>query len=270
MVPAARRRQYGALSRLGDPPVDDLDLIIDLHADGPRQGPGGADETRLALTLAGLPGRTDLRIADVGCGTGASTLVLAEALDATIVAVDFVPEFLARLADAAASHGVADRVTPLRASMRALPLPAASCDVIWSEGAIYNMGFEAGVAAWRQFLKPQGVLAVTELTWLTAERPAALQAHWAREYPEVDTAAGKMAVLERHGFSPVGYFPLPAHCWLDNYYRPMQQRFDGYLDRHGHSDAARALVQAERSEIALYERYRDYVGYGFYVARKVA
>jgi hypothetical protein len=140
---------------------------------------------------------------------------------------------------------------------------------MWSEGAIYNMGFAAGVEAWRNYLKPNGILAVSELTWLTDQRPEELQKHWEMEYPEVDTASGKMVVLERLGFSPIGYFPLSEYCWLDNYYRPMQQRFSGYLDRHKNSVAAREIVAAEEGEISLYERHKAFVSYGYYIARKV-
>lgn len=249
--------------------MDDLELLIDLHRDTPRQGPGGDDQTRLAVTLSGLRGRTGLAIADIGCGAGASTLVLARELDARITAVDLVPEFLARLDEAARAAGVSDRVTTLAAAMEALPFASGSLDAIWSEGAVYAMGFAAGVRAWRRCLKAGGVLAVSELTWLTAERPEALQSHWQREYPEVDGAAAKLAVLERLGFSPVGYFVLPAHCWLDNYYRPLQQRLAAFLDRHDHSAAARAVVAAEEREIALYERNSAFVGYGYYIARLV-
>ncbi|MGD2033376.1 MAG: class I SAM-dependent methyltransferase [Gammaproteobacteria bacterium] len=248
--------------------MDDLLLLIDLHKDGARQGPGGDDETSLAVSLSGLRGATNLKIADIGCGTGASTLVLARELDAHITAVDFCPEFLTKLEDVAARAGVADRITTLSASMEALPFAEAAYDAIWSEGAIYNMGFAAGVQAWRNYLKPNGILAVSELTWLTDQRPEELQNHWEREYPEVDTASGKMAVLERLGFSPIGYFPLSEYCWLDNYYRPMQQRFSGYLDRHKDSEAAREIVAAEENEISLYERHRAFVSYGYYIARK--
>lgn len=248
--------------------MDDLRLLLDLHRGGARQGPGGDDETRLAIALSGLAEKPNLRIADIGCGTGASTLVLAAELDAHITAVDFLDEFLAELDDAAERAGVADRVTTLSASMDALPFGEDEYDAIWSEGAIYNVGFAAGLEAWRRYLKPDGVIAVSELTWLTDERPEALQAHWDREYPEVDTASAKIAVLERLGFTPIGYFPLPDRCWLDKYYRPLQQRFGAFLERHGNSEAASAIVAAEEAEIALYEQYRDYVSYGFYVGRK--
>jgi SAM-dependent methyltransferase len=217
-----------------------------------------------------LKRKSDLKIADIGCGTGASTLVLARELDAHITAVDFLPEFLVRLEDAAGRARVSDRITTLLASMEALPFAESAYDAIWSEGAIYSMGFAAGIKAWRRYLKPGGVLAVSELTWLTNQRPAELQAHWEQEYAEVDTASGKIAVLERLGFSPIGYFPLPEYCWLDNYYRPMQQRFPGYLDRHEGSAGARAIVADEEKEISLYERHKAFVSYGYYIAQKVS
>jgi SAM-dependent methyltransferase len=248
--------------------MDDLQLLVELHKDAARQGPGGDDETRLAITISGLRGMHNLRIADIGCGTGASTLILAQDLDAHIIAVDFLPEFLESLERAAAKARVARQITTLAQSMDALPFQEGDLDAIWSEGAIYNMGFEAGIIAWRPYLKPGGILAVSELTWLTADRPADLQAHWDVEYSEVDTASAKLMLLEKHGFSPMGYFALPQHCWLDNYYRPMQQRFSRFLEAHGHSDAAKAIVGAEEAEIALYERHSKFVSYGYYIAKK--
>jgi len=247
--------------------MTDLDLLIDLHRDGPRQGPGGEAETRLAVALSGLEGAAGLRIADVGCGTGAATLTLARTLDAHVTAVDLLPAFLAALENAARAAGLSDRIATLEASMDALPFAPGGFDAIWSEGAVYTMGFAAGVTAWRPFLKPRGVLAVSELTWLTDARPAELQAHWDREYPEVATASAKIAVLERAGYTPVGYFPLPERCWIDNYYNPLRRRLPAFLARHD-SAAARALADAEAREIALYERYAAFVGYGYYIARR--
>lgn len=247
--------------------MDDLALLIDLHIRADRQGPGDAAETRLAIDLSGLLKRRGLKIADIGCGTGASTIILAADLDAEIIAVDFLPDFLDVLRRRVARAGLAERVTTLTASMDSLPFEAESLDAIWSEGAIYNIGFEKGVRQWRQFLKPGGILAVSELTWLTPNRPAELEAHWCEQYPEVGTASSKLAVLERNGFVPIGYFVLPERCWLENYYGPLKQRFPEFLARHGSSDAAAAVVAEEEAEITLYERFRAFVSYGFYIAR---
>jgi SAM-dependent methyltransferase len=245
-----------------------LELLVDLHLVGHRQGPGSDEATRRAIALSGLDHGTGLRIADLGCGTGASTLVLAQELDADITAVDLFPAFLGLLADAAAEHGLADRVTTVTASIDELDFDDQSLDAIWSEGAVYNIGFAHGVSAWRRFLRPGGVLAVSELTWLTHDRPAELTDHWASEYPEAATASAKIAILEAAGYVPIGYFPLSQECWLDHYYRPLQARFDAFLDRHGRSPAALEIVAAEQHEIDLYERFSDYVSYGFYIARR--
>ncbi len=249
--------------------MDDLELLLDLHLGSVRQGPGGDQETALAIRLAGLEGGKGLKIADIGCGNGASSLMLARTLDAHVTAVDFLAPFLAELEAASAEAGLSDRITTQEASMDALPFEDEQFDVIWAEGAIYNMGFRVGVEAWRRFLKPGGVLAVSELTWLTAERPGELQAHWDGEYPEVDVASAKIEVLEQAGYGPIGYFTLPERCWLENYYRPMQARFNAFLERHGHRDTAKAIVDAEQREIELYERFKAFVSYGFYIARKV-
>ena len=249
--------------------MDDYQLLIDLHKSGQRQGPGGDADTELALGLTDLDRAAPLKIADIGCGTGASTLCLARLLNAQITAVDFLQDFLDVLEERATDAGLADRISTLCCSMDELPFEDDQFDVLWSEGAIYNIGFQKGVAAWRRYLKPGGVLVASEITWLTASRPAELQSHWDAEYPEIDVASAKIQVLEQHGYSPIGYFVLPESSWLDEYYHPMQARFDDFLRRHGNSDDARAIIDAEQVEIDLYEKHRDHISYGVYVARKL-
>ena len=248
--------------------MENLDLIIDLHKRAERQAPGGTDETKRAVELARLDPQSPLKIADIGCGTGASTLLLARLLNARITAVDFLPDFLEVLEENARDAGLADRIKTLPCSMDALPFDNEEYDVIWSEGAVYNMGFEYGIKAWRRFLKPGGVLVVSEITWTTHCRPAELEAHWNNAYPEIDTASAKLQILEESGYSPMGYFVLPEQCWLENYYHPIQKSFAGFLARNGNSEQARAVVEAEKEEIALYEKFRAYYSYGMYVARK--
>lgn len=248
--------------------MDDVSLLIELHKANHHLGPGSESTTLRALELSGLMERSGLQVADLGCGTGASALVLAEKLDGHITAIDLFPEFLHELSRRAEARGVTARLTTMEASLDALKFELGSLDAIWSEGAIYNLGFEAGLTAWRPFLKVGGVLALTEITWLTFERPGKLQNHWEREYPEIDLASAKLAKLERNGFTPIGYFPLPESCWLQNYYAPLRARFPEFLKQHGDSEAARACVAAEEREMELYDRYKAHVGYGFYIARK--
>ncbi len=251
--------------------MNDFHLLIDLHRDAPRLGPGSDSETELALRLCGLDFAAPLRIADIGCGTGASTLLLARLLpNAHITAVDLFPEFLDTLASRAHNAHLTDRITPLAASMDELPLPTGTFDVLWSEGAIYSIGFDKGIAAWRPLLRPGGLLVLTEITWTTHTRPPELQQHWEKEYPGIATASTKLHQLESNGYSPLAYHSLPESCWLDEYYHPLQARLPAFLNRHAHSPEARAIAEAEQREITLYETHRAHYSYGLYIARKTS
>lgn len=101
--------------------MDDFQLLIDLHKDQLRQGPGSDSSTDLALALGGVDSEAPLKVADIGCGTGASTLRLAQQLNAQIAAVDFLPEFLDKLEARAKQLGVSDKITTLCNAMENLP-----------------------------------------------------------------------------------------------------------------------------------------------------
>lgn len=247
-----------------------LQMLIDLHKNNHRQGPGGDEQTLLAAQLAGLDASRPLKIADIGCGTGAASILLAEHLHAHITAVDFLPEFLDELNTRAKAHGVDEKITTVNAPMDALDFPSDFFDVIWSEGAVYNIGFERGISYWKQFLKPCGKLVLSEITWLTESRPEDLQSYWDAEYPEAGTASQNMSILEQHGYRPHAYFFLNPHCWTENYYRPLQDRFEAFLIQHNHSQQAREIVEAEKFEINQYEKYSEYYSYGVYIAQKIS
>jgi hypothetical protein len=62
---------------------------------------------------------------------------------------------------------------------------------------------------------------------------------------------------------------LPEHCWINNYYQPIQNSFSEFLARHANSEDAKTIVEAEKKEIALYEKYKNYFSYGVYIAKKL-
>jgi len=244
-------------------------LMVDLHRDGARQGPGSDEETLRALELTRLDRAAQLRVADMGCGTGASTLELAKRLpNARIIAVDLFPDFLSVLSERAQAEGCSGQIETRAESMDALSFAAESLDLIWSEGAIYNMGFSAGIEAWKPFLRPGGVIAVSEITWLSPDPPEEIRRYWDAEYPEIATASRKIAILERAGYDLLGYLVLPPGNWTDNYYEPTEKRIPAFLERHAGRPEAAEVAAMERQEAELYKRYQEWFSYGFYIARK--
>ncbi|MDR2496978.1 MAG: methyltransferase domain-containing protein [Tannerellaceae bacterium] len=253
--------------------MDDFTHIIDFYKNLDRLGPGGEAETLRAWNIIKPATDAPTAIADIGCGTGAQTEILArQAGAAQIIAVDFIVEFLESARARFAKAGLS--VQTLNANMDSLPFAAESLDIIWSEGAAYNMGFEKAALYWNRFLKPGGFIALTELSWLSDISPEALperlRSYWQNNYPDIETISGNIARLERGGYEIVSHFSLPGHCWTENYYQPVQAEFAPFLARRNYSAEAEALVAETREEIALYNAYGDIYGYEFYVARKVA
>ena len=66
---------------------DPFDLLVDLHIDGERQGPGSDEATRRAIALAGLGGPSGVAMADIGCGISRSPLVLIPVVTTTAIEV---------------------------------------------------------------------------------------------------------------------------------------------------------------------------------------
>lgn len=249
--------------------MTEIQLLVDFHSDAKRQGPGSDTDTIQALELLHLSLDKKLKILDIGCGTGAQTMVLAKRLNAEIVAVDLFPEFLSQLNTQAQELGLEKKITTLEESMENLSFESGCFDLIWSEGAIYNIGFEEGIKNWQKFLKIGGYIALSEITYTTNQRPKELEEHWQNEYPQIDTASKKIQILEENGFSPVGYFYLPESSWMENYYLPIEDRLNTFLEKHNHSKMAKEIVEQVRNEIALYRKYKSYYSYGFYLAKKV-
>ena len=108
---------YYCVYQTGIKKMDNYQLMIDLHIDANRQGPGGDAEVEKVLSLAMVDRTEPLRIADIGCGTGASTLLLARLLEAKITAVDFLPAFLEVLEGRAENFGLSEKITTLCCSM---------------------------------------------------------------------------------------------------------------------------------------------------------
>ena len=247
--------------------MDLLDLMIDFLKDALRQGPGSDQETKRALMF--IDNLSDnSKIIDIGCGTGAQTMTLAENTSGKIVAIDMLPVFLEKLNEKILDKKLENRVTTECRSMLELPYPDNAFDLIWAEGSIYNIGFIKGLQDWKRILKAGGYIAVSEISWLTDTRPQEVEKYWTQNYAEIDTISNKIAVIEANGYTPVAHFVLPESCWIENYYQPILDRSEDFLKKYDYAEDLKQFIEAGRIEADIYKRFKEYYSYVFYIAKK--
>ena len=213
MINAPSTRVCGVSQR--QPGERSMDVFYEIHSDLPREGPGRDEDTARALRLA-LPHLPEApRILDIGCGPGMQTAVLAQQTRGSIVALDRHPPFLEQLTARAAQAGIQDRIQTVEGTMTDMPFEPATFDLIWAEGAIYVMGYEAGLHAWRPLLKPGGCMAVTELTWLVDDPRPEPHTFWREAYPNMRGLKDNQRMIAEAGYRELGHFQLPPRGLVD-------------------------------------------------------
>ena len=201
--------------------------------------------TRKAFRI--LPPLVKPRILDIGCGTGVSTLELAQLSEGTIVGVDIEKSALNQLVSRANEHGLSDRIKVVHTSMLDMDFPPNYFDIIWSEGSIKNIGFKRGLNEWRDFLVLEGFLVV---------------------HDEITDLLRKIELIGACGYTILEQFELPPDIWWRKYYAPLQKQIET-ARAQGFSDEklTREMKEAEL-EIKEFDRKSDRFGSVFFILKK--
>lgn len=245
----------------------DLNIIYEYFASTERQGPGNSQETLKALSF--IDGLTEnSKIADIGCGTGGQTMTLGTHTSCEIIGIDIWEDFIQKFNQKSKDLNLQHKVKGIVGDMEHLPFHEEELDLIWSEGSIYNIGFERGLAEWRKFLKPGGYIAITENTWFREEQPQEIKNFWEEAYPQIDTIPTKVAQMQKAGYLPVATYMLPETIWTD-YYKMQAANGESFLKKYKGNKTVEEFIASQRYEAELYDRYKAYYGYMFYIGKKL-
>jgi SAM-dependent methyltransferase len=183
------------------------------------------------------------------------------------VAVDAHGPFVAELEHRARAAGLGDHVEARVGDMARLDPALGVFDLVWSEGAIFVVGFDAGLREWRRLVAPGGHVAVTEAAWLTPHPPEECAEFWRQEYPAIRDVAANLAAADACGYDDVGHFALPKSSWWVDYYEPLERNIAGFRQRHAGETDALAFADRTQREIDVWRAYADCYGYVFFVLR---
>jgi SAM-dependent methyltransferase len=241
------------------------DNPIDLLFGGMEKlGPGSNVHTLHVLRL--LPTQPLHVIVDAGCGTGRQTRVLAQALGTLIHAVDAYAPFLRDLTRRAEAAGIAHLIQTHCMDMQDIPGVFHHIDLLWSEGAAYNIGFANALTLWASAINPGGFVVVSELSWLRDQVPDGVREFFLSGYPDMQPLQQNLALAANTGYRVLTTYTLPQETWVEGYYDVLEPRAKALVD---HPDASvRDFAVETIKEIEIFRRSEDSYGYVFYVLQR--
>ena len=243
------------------------ELFFEVYEPLPRQGPGNRACAEKALGLCrDLPGWP--AVLDLGCGAGGQTIHLAELTHGSIVAIDSHAPSIERLRQTVAERGLGKGVRPVVGDMVQPGMPSGSFDLIWSEGALYNLGIENALRICHGLLRPGGYLAFTDAVWRKEEPPPEVKASFDLDYPTMGRVPDVLAAIGKTGYSLVDHFTLPDEAWWDDFYTPMERRIEELRGKYGGDAEALGVLDQLAQEPEMHRRYSDYYAYEFFVVRR--
>ena len=241
-----------------------MNIFYEIHKDIPREGPGDNESTRKAFSmLTDLPKRVN--ILDIGCGPGMQTIELAKLIDGQIIALDAHEPFLKDLNSAAVKAGVSGKIETVIGTMFSLNYKEESFDLIWSEGAIFIIGFKEGLDYWKRYVKKGGYVVVSELSWISDNPPEEAVQFWHKDYPAMKSREENIKVIKDLGYKLIDDFVIPDSAWMDNYYLPVEKRVSMLKEIYKDDEEAQSQLEGNLLEIDMFRKYSEYYGYVFYI-----
>jgi cyclopropane fatty-acyl-phospholipid synthase-like methyltransferase len=243
-----------------------IEALISLHSGLKRQGPGDPVFSEFVINqLPELP--QNPRIADMGSGAGAGALILARKFHSRVKAVDFSGVFLDQMMCRAAQEGLQNLIEPIKCDMGKLDWEPASIDLIWSEGAAYNISFEGALKTWRPLLAANGVAMISEMNYFSKRVPDIVAKYMKNVYPDIRNESDNTELINASGFRLVAAHRLPSKAWWDNYYDPLRERMAEYMDTDDR--VMQAVIKETEEEMDFFKEYQDIYGYTYYISTAV-
>ena len=173
---------------------------------------------------------------------------LAKLSDGEVTGIDIdqscIDEFNRKIKE----ENLAGRVKAIKLSLFEMKFPDETFDIVWSEGVIRPIGFEASLKAWRRLLKPDGYLVI----------------HY-----QVSRVADALSRIPQHGYKLADTLSLPEDAWWTEFYKPIEEKMDTLLHKYRNNSEALKLLDQYKTEMDMVKKNPSNFSCAFYIMRKI-
>ena len=201
--------------------------------------------TRRAFRM--LPKLDKPRILDIGCGSGVPTMELARLGQGEVIGIDIDQPALAKLNRKIKEAGFSDQVQAVNCSILDMSFPDESFDIIWSEGAIFAIGFERGIREWKHLLKANGFMVI---------------------HDEKGNVQEKLEQIFKCGYRLLGHFILSEDTWRTEYFAPLEKLVAKYQTSYTDDPQKLEELSQARRELEMFKSHPERNSSVYFVIQK--
>ena len=195
-----------------------------------------------------LPKIKNPHILDVGCGSGIPTIEIAKLSKGHVTGIDIDENSLRILKRKIKDYGLKNQITVIRKSINNMDFQKESFDIIWSEGAVFVIGFENSIKNWRFYLKPKGFLVL---------------------HDEMRDKSKKLELIEKYGYKLIIQFDLSFETWWNEYFTPLEQLVKSYKKKYPNDSELNRELEKDQSEIDMCKSNPERASSFYVIIKKV-
>ena len=235
---------------------------------------GGLKATQELAELCHL--NKDISVLDVGCGSGATTLYLAETYTCEVIGADIREEMVARSKERAQKN-IIKNATFQVGDAENLPFDNNSFDVVISESVTaFVHSKERALVEYSRVARPGGYIGLNETTWISPP-PENLVTYLSRTMGvQPESPEHWEALLNNTGLHDIVVKPCKTTIisqWVNevkmtpfiDVVKPWGRLFSLYLKDPLYRNVIQEMV---KESMNIPRNIFDYFGYGLYVGRK--